>query len=268
MKTNERKLSDRDQVADRHGVSRRSFIGTTAAGSAALLTGGLTALLRRSTLGAPTLPGGPWVEATIPQLQSLLASGHLTSVELTQGYLDRIAALNPLVHAVIETNPHALEIAQHFDLERHQGRLRGPLHGIPIIVKDNIGAAGLQTTAGSLALVDCPAPDALIVKRLRSAGAIILGKANLSEWANFRGFAPFNGWSARGGFTRDPYLLSFDPCGSSSGSGGGGGDKLVRGGGRHRNRWIGRVSVRQQPDRWPQTHAWTYLTRWNYSDRS
>src|SRR5207302_6326067 len=98
--------------------------------------------------------------------------------------------------------------------------IRGPLHGIPVMVKDNIATNDLmQTTAGSLALLGSRVPaDSTVVQRLRAAGAVILGKANLSEWANFRGFAPFNGWSARGGFTRDPYLLSFDPCGSSSGS--------------------------------------------------
>src|SRR5207245_3971902 len=104
--------------------------------------------------------------------------------------------------------------------ERRHGFVPGPLHGIPILVKDNVATAdAMQTTAGSLALVNSRVPaDAPIVARLRAAGAVILGKANLSEWANFRGFAPFNGWSARGGFTRDPYLLSTDPCGSSSGS--------------------------------------------------
>ena len=121
---------------------------------------------------------------------------------------------------MIETNPDALSIAQKLDTERRTGRVRGPLHGVPVLVKDNIATRdGMQTTAGSLALVNSVAPsDATIVDRLRAGGAVLLGKANLSEWANFRGNAPFNGWSARGGFTRDPYLLSFDPCGSSSGS--------------------------------------------------
>ncbi|HAF14201.1 MAG TPA: amidase, partial [Blastocatellia bacterium] len=132
----------------------------------------------------------------------------------------RIASLNPLLHAVIETNPDALAIAQARDRERRAGRIRGPLHGIPVLVKDNLATNDkMQTTAGSFALVNSTVPsDSVVVNRLRAAGAVILGKANLSEWANFRGNAPFNGWSARGGFTRDPYLLSFDPCGSSSGS--------------------------------------------------
>src|SRR5919201_1370004 len=123
-------------------------------------------------------------------------------------------------HAVIETNPDALAIASVRDAERQSGHVRGPLHGIPILVKDNLATRDkMQTTAGSLALVgSIVSSDSVVVHRLRAAGAVILGTANLSEWANFRGNAPFNGWSARGGFTRDPYLLSFDPCGSSSGS--------------------------------------------------
>jgi amidase len=147
-------------------------------------------------------------------------SGALTSARLVTNYLSQIASLNPLLHAVIETNPDALSIAQTRDTERRAGKIRGPLHGIPVLVKDNLATKDkMQTTAGSLALVNSTVPsDSVVVHRLRAAGAVILGKANLSEWANFRGFAPFNGWSARGNFTRDPYLLSFDPCGSSSGS--------------------------------------------------
>src|SRR5947209_8839030 len=197
-------------------VTRRAFIGTTLGGSAALLAGGLSSLVTRSTSAAT----GSWIEATIPQLQALMNSGALTSEQLTSNYLDRIASLNPLLHAVIETNPDALDIAKARDKERRMGKIRGPLQGIPVLVKDNLATADkMQTTAGSLALVGSTVPsDSVVVSRLRAAGAVILGKANLSEWANFRGNTPFNGWSARGGFTRDPYLLSFDPCGSSSGS--------------------------------------------------
>jgi amidase len=197
-------------------VTRRAFIGTTLGGSAALLAGGLSSLATRSTSAAT----GSWVEATIPQLQALMNSGALTSAQLVTDYLNQIASLNPLLHAVIETNPDALSIAQARDRERQTGRIRGPLQGIPVLVKDNLATKDkMQTTAGSLALVGSTVPsDSTVVSRLRAAGAVILGKANLSEWANFRGNAPFNGWSARGGFTRDPYLLSFDPCGSSSGS--------------------------------------------------
>lgn len=160
------------------------------------------------------------MEATIPQLQTMMAAKQLTSRELTLWYLQRIRQLNPLLGAVIETNPNAVGIAARRDAERMMGINRGPLHGIPVLVKDNIATDdNMQTTAGSLALVNSRVPaDATVVSRLRAAGAVILGKANLSEWANFRGFAPFNGWTARGGFTRNPYLLDFDPCGSSSGS--------------------------------------------------
>ena len=200
-----------------HSVSRRKFIGTTALGSAALLTGGITSLVSRSASAAHDFE---FLEATIPDLQAAMASGQVSSKDLVKGYLDRIQALNSLLHSVIETNPNAISIAQHLDNERRKGTVRGPLHGIPILVKDNLATDdNMQTTAGSLALVNSHVPaDAVLVAQLRAAGAVILGKANLSEWANFRGFAPFNGWSARGGFTRDPYLLDFDPCGSSSGS--------------------------------------------------
>jgi amidase len=211
-----RAMKPRDIIANGGGVSRRKFLGTTLAGSAALLAGGLNSFLPRSLSGAAP----SFIEATIPELQALMSSGVLTSVQLTTRYLHRIARFNPLLHAVIETNPDALAIAATLDAERQSGQLRGPLHGLPILVKDNLATADkMQTTAGSLALVGSIVPaDSVVVNRLRAAGAVILGKANLSEWANFRGNAPFNGWSARGGFTRDPYLLSFDPCGSSSGS--------------------------------------------------
>jgi len=207
---------DGNSRGHKNQISRRTFIGTTLGGSAALLAGGLSSLVTRSTSAAT----GSWIEATIPQLQALMNSGALTSAQLVTNYLNQIASLNPLLHAVIETNSDALSIAQARDKERKTGKLRGPLHGIPIIVKDNLATKDkMQTTAGSLALVGSTVPaDSVVVNRLRTAGAVILGKANLSEWANFRGNAPFNGWSARGGFTRDPYLLSFDPCGSSSGS--------------------------------------------------
>ena len=211
-----REAGDNSQTKQ-NGVTRRAFVGTTLAGGAGLLTGGLAALVART---AEAVASGSWIEATIPELQALMNSGALTSAQLTTNYLNQIASLNPLLHAVIETNPDALAIAQRLDTERKAHKIRGPLHGIPILLKDNIATRDrMQTTAGSLALVGSTVPaDAPLVNRLRAAGAVILGKANLSEWANFRGNAPFNGWSARGGFTRDPYLLSFDPCGSSSGS--------------------------------------------------
>ena len=201
------------------GITRRAFLGAGAAGGAALLTGGFSSIVQ----AAAEVDGGSpiWLEKSIPQLQSLMKKGQLSSRALTKGYLRRIERLNPLVAAVIETNPQAIAIAARRDEERAAGIVRGPLHGIPILLKDNIAFKGaMETTAGSLALEGSKvAADAPIASQLRRAGAVIIGKANLSEWANFRGFAPFNGWSARGGFTRDPYRLDFDPCGSSSGSG-------------------------------------------------
>jgi amidase len=173
--------------------------------------------------------GEPWFEASITELGALMDSGALTSVDLTEAYLRRTDRLDPLLHSVIETNPDALAIAERRDAERRGGRSRGPLHGIPVLLKDNIATNDrMETTAGSLALVGSRVPrDAAIVSRLRSAGAVVLGKANLSEWANFRGLVPpdvsddglhLNGWSARRGFTRNPYGFGLDPCGSSSGS--------------------------------------------------
>jgi amidase len=201
-------------------ITRRKFIGTTAISSAALLTGGLTSLLR-----APSaLADEPFIEATIPQLQALMASGELTSKDLVKGYLRRIGSLNSLLHSVIETNPNAVSIAQHLDNERRRGHVRGPLHGIPVLVKDNIATDdNMETTAGSLALVHSRVPsDAVIIQRLREAGAVILGKANLGEWANFRGtdiaYPLAVGWSARGGSTINAYDLSYTSWGSSAGS--------------------------------------------------
>ena len=202
-------------------VTRRKFIGTTAATSAALLSGGLGSLLSRSAAAAHDFD---FVEASIPQLQAAMAAGQITSRELTQGYIDRIQSLNPLLHSVIELNPNAIAIAVSLDNERRKGQLRGPLHGIPILVKDNIATDdNMQTTAGSLALVNSRVPrDAVIIQRLRAAGAVILGKANLGEWANFRGFDNVYplavGWSARGGNTINAYDLSYTSWGSSSGS--------------------------------------------------
>ena len=216
------RLSPAPDAMDRRpaDVTRRSFLAATLSGGAALVGGGLSVLGHPSLASATT--HAPWIEKSIPELQALMASRRLTSRQLTQGYLQRIADLNPLLHAVIETNPQAIAIAARLDAERRAGHVRGALHGIPILVKDNIATDDtMQTTAGSLALVGSRVPhDAPLVARLRAAGAVILGKANLSEWANFRGAPPwdFNGWSARGGKTRDPYQLGFDPCGSSSGS--------------------------------------------------
>ncbi len=162
-------------------------------------------------------------EATIAQLQERMAAGQLDSQALTRAYLDRIAAIDdagPMLGAVIELNPRAMEEAAALDAERTQGHVRGPMHGIPVLLKDNIDAVPMVNSAGSLALADNrPAEDAFLVRRLRDAGAVILGKTNLSEWANFRSTRSISGWSSRGGQTKNPYALDRNPCGSSSGTG-------------------------------------------------
>src|SRR5438132_3891994 len=164
-------------------------------------------------------------EATIADLQSAMASGRRTARSITQLYLDRIAELDrkgPMLRHVIEVNPDALAMADSLDRERKAGRVRGPLHGIPMLLKDNVDTADrMMTTAGSLALAgSIPAQDSTVAAKLRNAGAVFLGKANLSEWANFRSTHSTSGWSGRGGQARNPYVLDRNPCGSSSGSGG------------------------------------------------
>ncbi len=163
-------------------------------------------------------------EKTIEELQSGMAQGDWTAKQITRLYLERIEALDangPKVNSILETNPDALEIAESLDEERKAGLVRGPLHGIPVVLKDNIDTADrMQTTAGSLALAGTfAAKDSFLVSRLREAGAVILAKTNLSEWANFRSERSSSGWSGRGGQTNNPYALDRNPCGSSSGSG-------------------------------------------------
>jgi len=163
-------------------------------------------------------------EITVTELQARMQSGKVSSKSLTKLYLKRIAEIDksgPKLNAIIELNPDALAIAAAMDEERKQGKTRGPLHGIPILIKDNINTGDkMQTTAGSLALLgNIASADAFIVKKLREAGAVLLGKTNLSEWANFRSNRPCSGWSSRGGQTKNPYILDRSPSGSSSGSG-------------------------------------------------
>ncbi|HRN61670.1 MAG TPA: amidase [Luteimonas sp.] len=171
----------------------------------------------------PKLPDPGLAETSIVELQARMARGELDSLTLVRAYLDRIAAIDdagPMLNAVIELNPDALRDAEGLDAERRDGKLRGPLHGIPVLLKDNIDALPMANSAGSLALAGHrPADDAFLVARLRDAGAVILGKTNLSEWANFRSSRSISGWSARGGQTRNPHVLDRSPCGSSSGTG-------------------------------------------------
>jgi amidase len=170
-----------------------------------------------------TPPSPSIIETDIAALQRQMQSGTLSSAALTGAYLDRIAAIDdagPTLNSVIELNPDALLEADALDLERKAGHVRGPLHGIPVLLKDNIDATPMVNSAGSLALANHrPKHDAFLVQRLRAAGAVILGKTNLSEWANFRSTRSTSGWSGRGGQTRSPYALDRNPCGSSSGTG-------------------------------------------------
>ena len=189
-------------------IDRRDFVASTLATAAAATVGTMTTLVPMQTAQA-AVPGQidmqpdafPYAELSVAELQSRMAKGVLTSRALTAAYLARIAAVDrsgPTLNSVIETNPDALTIAAERDAERRAGKVRGPLHGIPVLIKDNIDSADrMQTTAGSLALVGKPAPrDAFIVQRLREAGAVLLGKTNLSEWANFRSTRSTSGWSA------------------------------------------------------------------------
>ena len=215
-------------------IDRRRFIGTSIAGGAAAAALGTSACAPDSPQGGADAGAGgsggaqPGAfeldEATVADLQAAMESGERTARSITQLYLDRIAALDrqgPELRSVIETNPEALEIADQLDEERRANGPRGPLHGIPVALKDNLDTHDqMTTTAGSLALEgSIPAQDSFVAQRLREAGAIILAKLNMSEWAYFRGERASSGWSARGGQCRMPYALDRNPCGSSSGSG-------------------------------------------------
>ena len=212
-------------------MDRRDFLRLSAVGAAVGLGGSpLLGEDRRLVLngresGRFDIAKFELEEATIDDLQRWMASGRMTSRSITQLYLNRIAALDrkgPALHHVIEVNPDALSIAASLDRERKAGRVRGPLHGIPILLKDNVDTADrMTTTAGSLALAgSIPQQDSTVAAKLRAAGAVLLGKANLSEWANFRSSHSTSGWSGRGGQAKNPYVLDRNPCGSSSGSGG------------------------------------------------
>ena len=206
------------------GIDRRAFV------TRALIAGVAVSLPLACVPDAtpPIAPGVPanddLFELTVSAARDRMEKRTLTSRALTQRYLTRIDAMDkrgPAVNAVIELNPDALAIADAMDAERTAGKVRGPLHGIPVLIKDNIDTADkMRTSAGSLALAtSTPAQDAFIVARLRAAGAVLLGKTNLSEWANFRSSRSSSGWSGRGGQTHNPYVLDRNPCGSSSGTG-------------------------------------------------
>src|SRR5579862_2707874 len=214
--------------SSKSGRSRRSFLQTTfATGAAAALYPALGAA--RETSGCPTpaaFQAKPFEleEITLAELQEGMQSGKFTARSLLELYTARIEEIDksgPSVNAVIEMNPDALSIAEDLDRERKAKGARGPLHGIPVLIKDNIDTADrMMTTAGSLALVGSKPPkDSAVAQKLRAAGAVILGKTNLSEWANIRSSHSVSGWSGRGGLTRNPYALDRNACGSSSGTG-------------------------------------------------
>jgi len=210
-------------------IDRRTLFRYGAAGGAALAVSG--AAFPSPATAEPSAPPEPsgvpafeLEEVSIAELQKRMESGRETARSLVEKYLARIDALDrkgPALRAVLETNPDALAIADALDRERKAGKGRGPLHGIPVLLKDNISTSDrMTTTAGSLALEGCsPAADSEVARRLRAAGAILLGKTNLSEWANFRSTHSTSGWSGRGGQCRNPYALDRNPSGSSSGSG-------------------------------------------------
>lgn len=203
-------------------MKRRTFFKTTTlSGSVVALAGVAACTTETKESVKPDFSEFDLNEITIDELQQKMVSGELSSVVICQKYLERIKIVDPVLKSVIELNPDVLEIARQLDEERKAGKIRGPLHGIPIMIKDNIDTFDkMQTTAGSLALEENKANiDAFIVQRLRDAGAVLLGKTNLSEWANFRSTNSSSGWSGRGGQVRNPYCLDRSPCGSSSGTG-------------------------------------------------
>jgi amidase len=199
-------------------IDRREFIGATALGSAALIMKNTRKISAQVTVA----DSFELEEMTVSELQAAMQSGKMSASEITRKYLERIQTIDKGINSIIEINPDALQIAEEMDKERKAGKTRGALHGIPVVIKDNIDTRDkMKTTAGSLALVDAPMPkqDASVAEQLRRAGAVILAKTNLSEWANFRSNNSSSGWSGRGGQTRNPYILDRNPCGSSSGTG-------------------------------------------------
>jgi amidase len=211
-------------------MNRRHFLRNSSLTGITVSALGIPALAAETANPALPPPPGPFkddfglLETTVDALQQKMQKNEMTAVSITRLYLDRIQAIDkngPKLNAVIEINPDALRIAAAMDQERKEGRLRGPLHGIPVLVKDNINTGDqMMTTAGSLALVGNKAPeDAFIIQQLRKAGAVLLGKTNLSEWANFRSSRSTSGWSSRGGQTKCPYILDRNPSGSSAGTG-------------------------------------------------
>src|SRR5215831_10035428 len=220
-------MADKIETENSQDISRRAFVSSSL-GAVAVARSRLTdapgALSAGDDADDTQLPAFALDEITIDELQTRMRSGAESSASLVRQYLARIDAIDqrgPAINCIIELNPEAAAIAAQLDAERKAGRVRGPLHGIPVVIKDNIDTADkMHTTAGSLALADnIAARDSFVAERLRAAGAVIIAKTNLSEWANFRSTHSSSGWSGRGGQTRNPYALARTPSGSSSGSG-------------------------------------------------
>jgi len=198
-------------------MQRREFLKASAAGGIGILSLKTAKAADNSSKEKFELE-----EATVAELQEAMKSGEISAEKLVEKYVERIREIDPKIRSVVEVNPDAERIAEELDKERKAGKLRGALHGIPVLLKDNIDTADrMKTTAGSLALLNAPTPkkDAFLVEQLRRSGAVILGKTNLSEWANFRSTKSSSGWSGRGGQTKNPYITDRNPCGSSAGTG-------------------------------------------------
>ena len=255
-------------------MNRRALIRYGALGGAVAAAGPLTSAAAAPAPPAPAAPP-PFEldEATVADLQKRIGSGADTARSIAGKYLARIEALNlkgPELRAVLEINPDALAIAEELDAERKAGKVRGPLHGIPVLIKDNIATADrMMTTAGSLALLGAiPATDAFVAKRLRDAGAVILGKTNLCEWANFRSTHSSSGWSGRGGQCRNPVRARPQPVRLELGLGGCGGGEPLRARGRHRDGRLDRVALEQLRPRRHQADARPRVARRHHPDRA
>jgi len=241
-------------------IERREFLGIAAVAAAGFAINGKASAQDRLL---------ELTERSVSELAGMMASGKTTSVAITAGYLARVRSIDKKLNSIIELNPDALAIARERDAERRNNKLKGPLHGIHFLIKDNIDTADkMKTTAGSLALIDAPAPkhDAFIVEQLREAGAVLLGKTNLSEWANFRDGSASSGWSGRGGQTHNPYILRPQPVRLFVRDWSG--DRGEPCGHRHRhgNRRLDRLPFFDLRDRRHQTNRWFGIQKRHHSD--
>ena len=263
-------MTDNTDLTDKE-IDRRAFVARSLAVGVALAIPAGGPALANAPASAGVQANDELFELTIADARARMEKGSLTSHALTQRYLARIDAMDkrgPGVNAIIELNPDALAIADAMDAERKAGKVRGPLHGVPVLIKDNIDTADkMKTSAGSLALGNStPSQHAFIVQRLIAGGAVIIGKTNLSEWANFRSTRSTSGWSGRGGQTNNPYVLDRNPCGSSSGTGAGIAADFADRRHRHRDRWLDHLPVVDQRPRRHQADGRPVGTLGDHSD--